>query len=113
LAQLAVSELEPARGGAVFTQREARGAPFATSLAAAMASPEHAVWVGTLDDVALGYAVAHTEPLRDGSVLAVIEDLFVEREAREVGVGEALAGAVIAWASEAGCRGIDAYALPG
>ena len=37
----------------------------------------------------------------------------MEPEGREVGVGETLVGAVLAWCREHGCEGVDATALPG
>jgi L-amino acid N-acyltransferase YncA len=43
----------------------------------------------------------------------VIDDLFVEGEAREVGVGEEMTKVVVEWCEERGCRGIDANVLPG
>ena len=68
---------------------------------------------GTVDDVVAGYAVARLEELRDGEVLGVLTDIFVEREARAVGVGEALVDCVTEWCEGHGCIGIDALALPG
>ena len=50
---------------------------------------------------------------RDGGVLGVLDDIYVEPEAREVGVGEALMDAVEAWCRGRGCIGIDSLALPG
>ena len=40
-------------------------------------------------------------------------DLFVESEARSVGVGESIADLIVAFCTAAKCVGIDAYALPG
>ena len=51
--------------------------------------------------------------LRDGSQLAVIEALYVEPDARAVGVGEALIDVVEEWAKARGCSGLDALVLPG
>jgi GNAT superfamily N-acetyltransferase len=39
--------------------------------------------------------------------------LYVEPDAREVGVGSSLIEDAIAWAQQHGCRGIDATVLPG
>ena len=71
------------------------------------------VWLGTIDESAVGYATAHVEQLRDGTVLGVIDHLFVESEARDVGVGEALMNALLAWFRSQGCTAADATALPG
>ena len=43
----------------------------------------------------------------------MIDDIFVEDEARGVGVGEAMMADLVAWCTEQGCVGIDAMALPG
>lgn len=113
LVSKAVAELGPERGGAVWAAREARPHPPEPSLAAAMDDPDQLVLVALYEDVMFGYATAHIEHLRDGSSLCVIEEIYVEREARGVGLGEALIDQVIAWAWERGCSGIDAFVLPG
>jgi GNAT superfamily N-acetyltransferase len=51
--------------------------------------------------------------LRSGDTLGVITDLFVEPDAREVGIGEAIAEQLVAFCVERQCVGIDAVALPG
>jgi GNAT superfamily N-acetyltransferase len=45
--------------------------------------------------------------------LAAVSDLFVDPEARGVGVGEALMDDLVAWARARGCIGVDAMVLPG
>lgn len=112
LHDLALIEIGPARGGALFTAREARRDP-PGELAAAVVDPDQLVVVGEIDSWMAGYASAHIEALRDGSLLGVIDDLFVESDARQVGVGEAMTDLVVAWCQERGCRGIDARVLPG
>lgn len=109
----AAAEMLPARGGVMFLAREARPNPSAESIALAINAADTSVWVGTIDDFPVGYAIGHTEVVRNGENLGVIEDLFVEDEAREVGVGEALIDALMAWFVERGCAGVDAHALPG
>lgn len=71
------------------------------------------VWVGTLDDASVGFAVARLTALTDGRSLAAVDALYVLPEARGVGLGEALMDEVLAWASLEGADAIDAVALPG
>lgn len=113
LAEAAVTELRPQRGGDLWWRREARPGSVDAALAALFDDPDTLVVVGSIDDVAVGYGIVRTEVLRDGSILAVVDDLFVEPGAREVGVGELVMDELIAWATARGCVGIDARALPG
>jgi GNAT superfamily N-acetyltransferase len=96
----------------MFLAREARDEA-GDDLSRALEDGSACVLVGTLDDVVVGFASAGAERLRDGTTLAVIGDLYVEPEAWGVGVGEALMDSLLAWASERGCQGVDATALPG
>jgi ribosomal protein S18 acetylase RimI-like enzyme len=109
----ALADMAAFRGGVLYAIREARDDPFEDDFARAVADADQCVLVGTVDDVPLGYAVAATEVLRDGSRLGRITDLFVESEARGVGVGEALMDALLAWFGAQRCAGVDAIALPG
>lgn len=114
LCRMALTELAAReRGGAVFVAREARAEPIEDSLRAAVADPAAIVVVGTLDDAVLGYATGRIERLRNGNRLGVIDDLFVEPEARAVGVGEAMMDDLLAWFREQSCSGVDSTALPG
>ena len=71
------------------------------------------VVVGTIDDVVIGLGVGRVERLRDGRDLGIIEELFVEPEARSIGVGEAIVDLLLEFFGEHGCIGADALALPG
>lgn len=113
LAAAAVAEQVDGRGGSVWSVREARAVPAAPSLAAEVEDPSVLVLAGMIDDAVVGYAAVRTETLRDGRTLGVITDVYVEPEARAVGVGERLLDAVVTWCSEQGCSGVDALALPG
>jgi len=113
LARLATAELEPMRGGAVWRARESRPEPIEDGLEAVLADPDARMVVATIDGVVVGYSVVRLEHLGDGSVLGVIDDIFVEEEARQVGLGEAMIGDLTVWCEERGCLGIDAIALPG
>lgn len=113
LAADAVDEQREARGGELLVRRDSRPRPADDWLRASIASPDELVLVGTWDDVGVGYAVGHTEVLADGGRLAVLDELYVQPEARAVAVGEALMDAVLDWAVAQGCFGIDSTVLPG
>jgi len=113
LAETARKELEPTRGGSVWIRREARPDPVGASIEAALHDPDHLVLVGELDGAVVGYAIARLEILRDGGLLTVLDDIYVEAGARSVGIGELLMDEVVAWATSRGSFGIDSIALPG
>ena len=69
--------------------------------------------VGTIDGVPVGYGASRLVDLADGTVLSEVSDLYVDPEARGVGVGEAMMDLLVAHATEAGAVGIDSLALPG
>ncbi len=113
LAQALRAEMTDQRGGALWTTREARPEPHDETIRSLLGRDDASVVVGTIDGAIVGFATVEIETLRDGTRLGVIGDLFVEREARAVGVGESIADLVIDFCRESGCIGIDAYALPG
>ena len=108
-----IEELSPMRGGAVWKAREARQEPIEEALEDLLDDPDARVLVATIDGTVLGYAVAHLEHLTDGSVLGVIDDIFVEDGARQVGLGELMINDLMSWCEERKCVGMDAMALPG
>src|SRR3954462_10724028 len=96
-ARAAIDELTPMRGGGVWAAREARFEPVEESLPVSLAYERTRMIVGTIDEFPVGYAAVHLETLNDDSTLGVIDDIFVEEGAREVGVGEAMMGDLVAW----------------
>lgn len=113
LAEEAVAEQVDHRGGAIWAQRETRALPALSTLRDALVDPEQRVVAGTIDDVVVGYGVARLDRLRTGQLLGVITDLYVEPEARAVGVGEAMVDDLVQWCRQHHCQGVDALALPG
>jgi GNAT superfamily N-acetyltransferase len=111
LHRAATEELRVERGGEIWARQTGRSRaeapPFSFDDTAGV------VLAGTIDDVVVGYGRVVVDAFADGAELAVLTDLYVEIEAREVGVGEALLQAAMAWATERGCVGIDSVALPG
>jgi GNAT superfamily N-acetyltransferase len=109
LAAQAREELGAAeRGGRLFIGRETAPEPVLD-----LADPGRIVVVGAIDDTAVGYAVGRVEALRDDGLLGIVEELYVEPEARGVAVGEGMMDVLLPWFRERGCVGVDAAALPG
>jgi GNAT superfamily N-acetyltransferase len=113
LAELARHELAPMKGGALWEAREAIAPPYENAYAILLGRDDALVVVGTVDETVVGFGVVTLERLRTGDTLGIVSDLFVEPEARAVGVGEAMAEALVAFCTAQGCVGIDALALPG
>lgn len=115
LARQGTAELRVNRGGAVWHRREAHREPLDDAIAAAVSRDDgrRCAVVGTVDDTVVGYGLATLELLHDDRLLAVVTDLYVDPQARGIGVGEAMMDHLLAWARTAGAVGIDALALPG
>ena len=107
------AELSPMRGGAVWSVREARPEPLEAGYKALLDRPDARLVVGTIDGTPVGFGVGEIETLQDGTLLGVVRELFVDVEARAIGVGEAMLGFLVEFFTAAGCIGIDALALPG
>jgi GNAT superfamily N-acetyltransferase len=76
------------------------------------AASDQLVLAGSVDGYVVGFACARLDR-KPAVPVAVVEVIYVEPEARGVGVGEALLARVLRWAEAAGAGGIDGYALPG
>jgi ribosomal protein S18 acetylase RimI-like enzyme len=116
IAELAVAmraELSVMKGGDLWLQRSAWAEPLEEAYRALLDRDDARLVVGTIDDGVFGFGAVVLEPLRSGATLGVITDLFVEAGAREIGVGEAIAGELVAFCVERECVGIDSVALPG
>ena len=86
------------------------------ALLATAESPDATVvgtWVGLIGSVPVGLATAGLVVQHDGDLRAVVDLLYVEPEARAVGVGSAMMRSVRQWALEHGAAAIDAMVLPG
>lgn len=106
-------ELRALKGGVTWNAREARPEPLEDSYGVLLGRDDACLVVGTIDDAVIGFGAAVIEPLRTGDRLGIVTDLFVEPEARAVGVGESMMSALLRFCDDAGCVGIDAWALPG
>ncbi|HAB56648.1 MAG: hypothetical protein CL433_11915 [Acidimicrobiaceae bacterium] len=113
MAEAGIAELTLRRGGAVWSQTDARAEPVDAGLRRELEDPDALVIVGTIDTTVVGYAACHVDPLHDGHAIARITDLYVLPDARKVGIGEAMMAAVEEWARKRSLVGLDAVALPG
>jgi GNAT superfamily N-acetyltransferase len=113
LADEAVTELTPQRGGEMWARTLGRRPPYEPGLVSALDDPEVLVLAGTIDDALVGYSVARLTPIDGGDRIVVIDDLYTEPGARAVGVGEAMLGVIVDWGTDQGAVGIDAVVLPG
>jgi GNAT superfamily N-acetyltransferase len=113
LARRGVEELTPMRGGATWARRDARPEPLDIGFAALLERDDTEVVAGTIDAVIVGFGVGRVERLRDGTDHGVVDELFVDPDARSVGVGEAIVERLLAFFTARGCAGADALALPG
>jgi len=113
-ADSAVREKLQQRGGPLWSLVEAPEPPLGSALRRLLVEHDSLLAVGTIDDVVVGFAAATLkQPHDDGRPIADLQGLFVEPEARGVGVGEALMDVVVDWAVCEQCQGIDSFALPG
>lgn len=103
------------RGGGLLGEKDraVNGPDSLTRLELASSDAEYELIVGTLDGYPFGYGLLAIEELSDGRTLGVIEDLVVEPDARDVGLGEEIMNAVVDRARARGCFGVDSRALPG
>lgn len=107
------NELPDARGGPLLMAREARLDALPARLQAAVEDPAATLIVGCYDGVVLGYGLAWVEELADGRRLGLLDDLLVDTEARDSGIGEAIMNLMLTELTKAGCFGVDSRALPG
>ena len=105
--------LRTERGGSAHLALHGRREPLVESFAADTSDPGVLVVSGTVAGIVLGYGVCRLIETREQSLLAVIEEIYTDPDARRVGVGEAMLDLIIEWASARGATGIDAIALPG
>ena len=112
LADQARAELVLERGGVLLAGEGCRSEPGRDTggLELWLDAPDRSLWAGTIDDVVVGVAAVHggDHPGPGRFVL-----LYVEPEARGIGVGAALLGAGIDWLRARGYSGVDVPALPG
>ena len=113
LVTAAGGEKQAQKGGPLWFRRERRWREVDAELVTALSRTDHEVAVGTIDDVVVAYGLVRIERLGDGSLLGIVDDIFVDEGARSVGVGEAVMNHLLDWCRQQGCFGVDSLALPG
>jgi GNAT superfamily N-acetyltransferase len=88
-------------------------APLEDSLSGAVRSTAWIALLASIDRVDLGFLIAEITALLDGEEIGAIRLVFVEEEARGVGVGEALRDEALSQMRARGLTLFDAYVLPG
>jgi GNAT superfamily N-acetyltransferase len=116
MARQALDDVQRERGGALFARREAallaRALLRPGGLDRLLGDARRRVLVGTVDGAVVGLAVGHVEDVGD-TTIGIVDACYVEPAGRGVGVGAALLDALVSGFRAAGCRGVDAGALPG
>lgn len=77
-----------------------------------LADGRRRVLVGTVDGAVVGLASGRIDEVGEATI-GVVDGLYVEPPARQVGVGRTLLDALMGWFTASGCRGVDVAALPG
>lgn len=90
--------------------------PVRDSFADALEEPDTLVFIGEIDGYPFGFLMARVERLlaqADGELVGAIRLIYVDREAREVAVGEEMRETALATLRERGITKFDAHVLPG
>ncbi len=90
--------------------------PVADSLRQALDDPDGITLIGNIDGHPFGFLYARIEPLlrqAGGEEVGAIRLIFVDHEAREVAIGEAMREKAMAILRDRGITKFDAHVLPG
>ncbi len=90
--------------------------PVGDSLSSEIEDQDSLVLIGLIDDYPFGFLMARVEPMLEQAgdeTIGAIRLIFVDQEAREVAVGEAMRDAVMEMLRERGITKFDAHVLPG
>ena len=90
--------------------------PVEDSLAQALDDANTTVYLGTIDSVPVGLLLIRIEdllPQAGGARVGAIHLVFVDHQAREIGVGETMRDQALAEHRALGIRLFDAHVLPG
>jgi len=113
LGQRARQEMVEKRGGDTLDRLDPFRLDVAGEMRQALADAQRLVVLGCYEDTPVAYGLVRVYTAADQQLQATIEAIFVEPEARSVGVGESVVNELIAWSESRGAVAIDALALPG
>ena len=113
LLEAAAAEARTERGGKILVALAGSDQPLRERLVERLTDRTTFLALGFIDDVPVAVAVAALSDRLAAGRLARIEALYVEPEARSVGLGEELLGVVTTWAEGHGATGLDVGVLPG
>ena len=105
--------IENERGAEIDSLLHERTGDLVTAFSDDLRDQDVRIFVGLVDSVLVGYVVVRLVEPREGTTLAIVNDLFVLPGARGVGVGRALLDVVVEVSRAAGSIGLSARALPG
>ncbi len=114
LVDTAIAAISPVRGGAALINRDHPRSTIEATIERFLRGDSQALaLIGTLDDMPVGFLVASVQPTDTFEQVASIEALWVDVDARQLGVGEVLLTTCLQWATAQNCVALDADALPG
>jgi GNAT superfamily N-acetyltransferase len=90
--------------------------PVEDSMARSLEDPDTAIYLGTIDGVPVGLLLMRIEallPQAGGAKVGAIHLVFVDHDAREIGVGETMRDQALTEHRALGIRLFDAHVLPG
>ena len=90
--------------------------PIESSLERSITDSETMVLIGSIEEYPFGFLLATVEPMleqADGELIGVIRFIYVDHDAREVGVAEVMRDQVLAELRQRGLSKFDAHVLPG
>ena len=90
--------------------------PVDRTLDTLVSNPGDMVLIGEIDDYPFGFLIARVEgllPQARGEMIGSIRFVYVDEEARQVGVGEIMRDHAVAAFREQGLTKFDAHVLPG
>lgn len=112
LARQGRHELNAAKGASEWLAREALPEPLEDTYGTLLGSPDAAIVMGLIDGVGVGLLALQVTAGARGRV-GDVSEIYVQPEARGVGVGEAMLSLALEWCRSFDLAGIGGRALPG